>query len=71
VPLKIRQLKASLARAGFLMRPGKGSHTVWIHRMIPGLEITLSGKDGNDAKPYQVNDILNALRALKEVQNGN
>lgn len=64
MPLKIRQLKASLSHAGFYMRPGKGSHTVWKHRSLSGLEITLSGSDGDDAKPYQVKDVQNALKKL-------
>ena len=65
MPLKIRQLKASLTKAGFSWRPGKGSHTVWTHPALPKLEITLSGKDGNDAKPYQVKDVQDALKQLK------
>jgi predicted RNA binding protein YcfA (HicA-like mRNA interferase family) len=66
MPPKIRQLKASLTKAGFSWRPGKGSHTVWTHPALPKLEITLSGKDGNDAKPYQVKDVQDALKQLKE-----
>jgi predicted RNA binding protein YcfA (HicA-like mRNA interferase family) len=64
VPPKIRKLKASLSQAGFYVRPGKGSHTVWKHRALPGLEITLSGHDGDDAKSYQQKDVQNALRKL-------
>jgi predicted RNA binding protein YcfA (HicA-like mRNA interferase family) len=64
VPPKIRKLKASLSQAGFYMRPGKGSHTVWKHRALPGLEITLSGHDEDDAKLYQQKDVQNALRKL-------
>jgi predicted RNA binding protein YcfA (HicA-like mRNA interferase family) len=65
MPPKIRQLKAALDKAGFSWRSGKGSHTVWTHPALPALEITLSGKDGDDAKPYQVKDIQNALKQLK------
>lgn len=65
MPPKIRQLKASLKKAGFCVRPGKGSHTVWTHTALPKLEITLAGKDGNDAKPYQVKDVQDALQQLK------
>ena len=53
MPLKIRQLKSLLSRAGFVVRPGKGSHTVWKHYGLPELRITLSGSDGDDAEPYQ------------------
>lgn len=65
MPPKIRQLKASLAKAGFYPRPGKGSHTVWKHRLIPGLEVTLAGQDGDDARPYQVKDVRNILKRLE------
>ncbi len=64
MPPQIRKLKASLSKAGFSMRPGKGSHTVWKHHSLPGLEITLSGGDGDDAKPYQLKDVQNALKQL-------
>lgn len=65
MPPKIRQLKASLTKAGFVWRPGKGSHTVWTHLALPELEVTLSGNDGNDAKPYQVRDVQKALKYLE------
>ncbi|HZO72441.1 MAG TPA: type II toxin-antitoxin system HicA family toxin [Ktedonobacteraceae bacterium] len=69
MPPKIRQLKAS-AKAGFVWRPGKGSHTVWTHPALPELEVTLSGHDGNDAKPYQVKDVQKALKHLGENYHG-
>lgn len=56
-----------LLKAGFSWRPGKGSHTKWIHPLILG-NITLSGKDGDDAKLYQEKDVNNALQKLKEIQ---
>ncbi len=65
MPLKIRQLKAALLKAGFSVRPGKGSHTVWTHPALPEEEITLSGKDGSDAKPYQVKDVQKLIELLK------
>jgi hypothetical protein len=65
MPLKVRQLKAALAKAGFSWRPGKGSHTVWTHPVVPELEVTLSGQDGHDAKPYQERDVRDALRSLE------
>lgn len=52
MPRKIRQLKAELRRAGFVMRPGRGSHIVWEHSLLPD-ELTLSGHDSDDALPYQ------------------
>ncbi len=65
MPLKIRQLKAALLKAGFSVRPGKGSHTVWTHPALPEEEITLSGKDGSDAKPYQVKDVQKLIELLE------
>ncbi len=64
MPLKIRQLKAALAKAGFQSRTAKGSHTVWKHPALPSVRITLVGKDGSDAKPYQIEDVEDALKKL-------
>lgn len=49
MPQKIRELKQNLMKVGFLKVPGKGSHTNWIHSPYTG-KLTLSGKDGSDAK---------------------
>ena len=65
MPPKIRQLKAALAKAGFSVRPGKGSHTVWTHPALPEDELTVSGKDGDDAKPYQVKDVQRIIERVK------
>ena len=51
----------------FTWSPGKGSHTKWFHPLLPG-KLTLSGKDGDDAKRYQEQDVNNALQKLKEIQ---
>jgi predicted RNA binding protein YcfA (HicA-like mRNA interferase family) len=66
MPQKIRELKAALAKAGFSMRPGKGSHTVWEHpqRARP---VVLSGKDGADADRYQEKDVRKALRDVRAI----
>ncbi len=66
--VKFCDLKASLRKAGFDFRPGKGSHTVWRHPLLPQLKLTIAGHDGDDAEPYQVHDVDNALRYLKEVK---
>ncbi|MFL6215002.1 MAG: type II toxin-antitoxin system HicA family toxin [Blastocatellia bacterium] len=54
MPRKIKELIRDLKAAGFyeISGGGKGSHRKWIHRQYPGA-VTLSGKDGDDAKPYQ------------------
>jgi predicted RNA binding protein YcfA (HicA-like mRNA interferase family) len=70
MPPKIRQLKAFLRKAGFYVRPGKGSYTVWSHPALKTLEITLSGNDGQDAKPYQIKDVQNALQQLRREADG-
>lgn len=67
MPKKIRELKSLLLQAGFTYRPGKGSHTNWFHPLLAG-RVTLSGKDGNDAKLYQEKDVNNALQKLEEIK---
>ena len=67
MPPKIRQLKGSLSRAGFYSRSGKGSHTVWKHSSLPGVEVTLSGSDGDDADKYQVKQVKQALKRLERM----
>jgi predicted RNA binding protein YcfA (HicA-like mRNA interferase family) len=69
MPKKIRELKAILVNAGFVYRPGKGSHTVWSHPLLD-YSLTLSGKDGADADRYQERDVRNALRDLDDLENG-
>ncbi|WP_442945084.1 type II toxin-antitoxin system HicA family toxin [Nostoc sp.] len=53
---------------GFIYRPGKGSHTNWYHPLLSG-RVTISGKDGSDAKAYQEKDVNNALQRLEEIKN--
>jgi predicted RNA binding protein YcfA (HicA-like mRNA interferase family) len=67
MPLKVKQLKANLSRAGFYWRPGKGSHTIWKHTALRGVEVTISGKDGDDAQRYQVKQVQEALKLLEEI----
>ena len=61
---KIRQLVADLARAGFELAPGgKGSHRKFRHPQFAG-SVILSGKDGDDALPYQEKQARNAIREV-------
>jgi predicted RNA binding protein YcfA (HicA-like mRNA interferase family) len=69
MPKKIRELKAILLKAGFVYRPGKGSHTVWSHPLLD-YSLTLSGKDGADGDRYQERDVWNALKDLDALENG-
>jgi predicted RNA binding protein YcfA (HicA-like mRNA interferase family) len=68
MPKKIRELKQLLRKAGFQEIPGKGSHTNWLHPLYMG-KITISGKDGSDAKPYQEQDIFRGIKEVEENQN--
>lgn len=65
MPVKIRKLKARLAKAGFI-RSGKRSHTVWEHSTQPETTVTISGKNGDDADKYQIKDVQDALRGVGE-----
>jgi predicted RNA binding protein YcfA (HicA-like mRNA interferase family) len=68
MPKKIRELKSMLLKAGFTYRPGKGSHSKWIHPKL-AKSIIIAGKDGSDAKSYlekQVNEALEILKNMEE-----
>ncbi len=60
---KVRELIIDLERAGFINRGGKGSHRNYEHPR--GGRVTISGKSGDDAKPYQEREVR---RAIEEVQ---
>lgn len=70
MPRKIRDLKSLLLKAGFACESAKGSHTKWSHPLLQG-KLTLSGKDGVDAKLYQEKDVDNALKQLAEIEEKN
>jgi predicted RNA binding protein YcfA (HicA-like mRNA interferase family) len=55
MPRKIRELIRDLEQAGFINRGGKGSHRNFEHPS--GIRTTLSGKEGDDAKPYQEKEV--------------
>ena len=66
MPRKIRQLKADLRRAGFVLTDrGKGSHEVWEHPEVTTASVTLSGRDGADARPYQERDVRLAIEPVR------
>lgn len=65
MPKKIRELKKMLAKAGFEEILGKGSHTNWIHPNYQG-KVTVSGKDGDDAKKYQEKLVQQAILEVKK-----
>jgi predicted RNA binding protein YcfA (HicA-like mRNA interferase family) len=63
MPNKIRELKQMLRQAGWIevAGGGKGSHTKWSHS-VSAYKVILSGRDGEDAKPYQERDVKAAVR---------
>ena len=65
MPRKVRQLIRQLEAAGFINRGGKGSHKNFIHPKCHFV-VTISGKEGEDTKPYQEKAVR---RALKEIRN--
>lgn len=60
MPRKIRELIAELKKAGFVDRGGKGSHRNFSHPLCT-MPITISGKPGDDAKPYQERAVREAI----------
>jgi predicted RNA binding protein YcfA (HicA-like mRNA interferase family) len=67
MPRKVRELKADLRRAGFSEQPGKGSHSGWRHPLLQD-KLTLSGHDGDDARPYQERGLRAILAKLRIAQ---
>lgn len=73
MPRKIRELKAEIARKGFVYLPkrGKGSHERWKHPLLRKT-LTIPGKDGYDVPLYlekQLAKLLTELEELGEEQN--
>lgn len=63
MPRKIRDLIRDLKQAGFEERGGKGSHRNFVHPK--GVRpITLAGKPGDDARPYQEKAVRRAIEEL-------
>ena len=55
-------------KAGFVKEPGKGSHRKFKHPAGP--QVTLSGKLGADAKPYQEEQVREALEQCRKGDGG-
>ncbi len=68
MPKKIRELKKLLRQAGFTYRSAKGSHTRWVHPLLPSEPITIAGKDGDDAKPYLEKEVTRKLEMLNKIK---
>lgn len=65
MPRKIRELVSDLSSAGFVQvkSGGKGSHRKFRHARLPGF-VLISGKDGDDAQPYQEKHIKRAIQSI-------
>jgi len=63
MPPKVKTLISQLLAAGFLDRGGKGSHRNFRHP--GGINITISGKPGEDAKHYQIRDVAQAITLVQ------
>ena len=68
MPRKVRELIRELERAGFADRGGRGSHRNYEHS--GGARVTISGQQGDDAKPYQEREVSRAI-AESEQSDGN
>ena len=64
MPRKIRELIGDLEKAGFVNRGGKGSHRNYEHPK--GARITISGKLGDDAKPYQEREVKKKIQEVEQ-----
>ncbi|MFQ6005339.1 MAG: type II toxin-antitoxin system HicA family toxin [Woeseia sp.] len=64
MPPKIRELIRDLESAGFRNRGGKGSHRNFRHPK--GVNITISGMTGDDAKHYQIRDVMRAIESVSD-----
>lgn len=64
MPRKIRELIKDLQKAGFVDRGGKGDHRNFVHPNITK-PITVSGKEGDDAKHYQKKAVRLAIEEAK------
>ena len=67
MPRKVRELISDLERAGFVRLPGagKGSHRKFVHDEYPGA-VTVSGRSGGDARPYQEQAVRRAVKAVSD-----
>ena len=64
MPPKVRKLIQDLESAGFVNRGGKRSHRNFRHPK--GVNITLSGSIGQDAKRYQIRDVKRAIELVHD-----
>jgi predicted RNA binding protein YcfA (HicA-like mRNA interferase family) len=63
MPPKVRDLIIDLMASGCTDRGGKGSHRNFTHPRL-SRPITISGNGGDDAKPYQIKAVRQALKDI-------
>ena len=68
MPRQMRELRADLRRSGWDIVRQTGSHQIWKHSLVPGVEVNLVGQDGADAHHYQERDVREAVRRARAVQ---
>jgi predicted RNA binding protein YcfA (HicA-like mRNA interferase family) len=61
-------LKGQLRKAGFEERPAKGSHVHFEHALLPTVKFSIAGRDGDDAKDYQVKKVRELLDLLDDAR---
>ncbi len=66
MPRKIKALIKDLKKAGFSqVTGGKGSHRKFVHGKVEGFAL-ISGKEGDDAKPYQEKHVKQKIEESKK-----
>ena len=70
MPKKIREIKQIASQSGFVLQKGrgKGSHSYWLHPLIPSIPLTIPGKDGDDSPKYIERKLAQALQALENLE---
>jgi predicted RNA binding protein YcfA (HicA-like mRNA interferase family) len=64
MPRKVRELIKDLEKAGFINRGGKGNHKNYEHSK--GIRVTISGKMGDDVKPYQEKEVKQRIEEAQK-----
>ncbi len=68
MPRKIRELRRDLARKGAVMVRQSGSHEQYRHPDFSGWHCTLMGKDSDDAKRYQEDEVAELQQLIPQHQ---
>src|SRR4051794_16417397 len=66
MPRKVREIRADLRRAGFVIAHVDGSHETWRHPS--GARVVLSGHDGADAQIYQERQARRQIAAARAAE---